>query len=248
MCNTLWRLYLSVQSFLSSFDSLPCLLPCIAPVTGFTSRGLWSHGAGNELFVDSCWFREIGAEKDVWQCHNGTAKTGTGIWLDNNDHSIANVVVYCSLSGVRSLFSVTTSRFSSLPPLHLSANTECIRVSLLLQARSIAFTLHLTSTLIHTHSLSLILFHSLRLSSTLFHFLSFSSTHFYSLPLSSTLILSLSFSSTLCQVWSSTEVRRSFATLTSTQWDRTLTPTAARTLLPAHLTSHTLRMCARHYL
>ena len=49
--------------------------------------------------MDSCWFREIGAEKDVWQCHNRTAKTGTGIWLDNNDHSIANVVVYCSLSG-----------------------------------------------------------------------------------------------------------------------------------------------------
>jgi len=185
MCNTLWRLYLSVQSFLSSFDSLPCLLPCIAPVTGFTSRGLWSHGAGNELFVDSCWFREIGAEKDVWQCHNGTAKTGTGIWLDNNDHSIANVVVYCSLSGVRSLFSVTTSRFSSLPPLHLSANTECIRVSLLLQARSIAFTLHLTSTLIHTHSLSFSSTHfdSLPLSSTFSHSLPLTSTLFHSLPL-----------------------------------------------------------------
>lgn len=82
---------------ISDFEEVRIVL-CL--FTGFTSRGLWSHGAGNELFIDSCWFREIGAEKDVWQCHNGTAKTGTGIWLDNNDHSIANSVVYCALSGM----------------------------------------------------------------------------------------------------------------------------------------------------
>lgn len=36
----------------------------------------------------------------MWQCHNGTAKTGTGLHLDNNDHSVANTVVYCSRGGM----------------------------------------------------------------------------------------------------------------------------------------------------
>lgn len=33
-------------------------------------------------------------------CHNTTAKTGSAIHLDNNDHSITNTVVSCSLQGV----------------------------------------------------------------------------------------------------------------------------------------------------
>jgi len=47
--------------------------------------------------VDECWFREY---KDATLCHDTSIKTGTAIHLDNNDHSITNCVVFCSLQGV----------------------------------------------------------------------------------------------------------------------------------------------------
>eukprot|EP00041_Stephanoeca_diplocostata_P031955 m.1007926 g.1007926 ORF g.1007926 m.1007926 type:complete len:516 (+) comp24057_c0_seq37:343-1890(+) len=65
--------------------------------SGYIERGLWTYGTGNELFIDSCWFHEY---IDNRYCHMTSNKTGTAIHLDNNDHSIANTVVFCSLQGL----------------------------------------------------------------------------------------------------------------------------------------------------
>ena len=69
-------------------------------ISGYSWRGLWARGIGNELFVDECWFRE---HKDARLCHaspNTAVKTGTAIQLDNNDHSVTNSVVACSRQGI----------------------------------------------------------------------------------------------------------------------------------------------------
>ena len=94
---------------------------------GFTDRGLWSVGVGNELFVQRSWFHEL---RDYAQCHNDSAKTGTGIWLDNNDHQIDGVVIYCARQGIVVNGSATLVRAahiyteSSLP----AEEAACIRV------------------------------------------------------------------------------------------------------------------------
>eukprot|EP00051_Salpingoeca_urceolata_P023533 m.399794 g.399794 ORF g.399794 m.399794 type:complete len:197 (-) comp20113_c1_seq58:878-1468(-) len=49
---------------------------------GYRESGILSELVGNELFVQSSWFMEL---DDYTQCHNVSAKSGTGVGLDNND-------------------------------------------------------------------------------------------------------------------------------------------------------------------
>eukprot|EP00051_Salpingoeca_urceolata_P023524 m.399594 g.399594 ORF g.399594 m.399594 type:complete len:195 (-) comp20113_c1_seq28:684-1268(-) len=64
---------------------------------GYRESGILSELVGNELFVQSSWFMEL---DDYTQCHNVSAKSGTGVVLDNNDHSLDNIVIYCSNRGM----------------------------------------------------------------------------------------------------------------------------------------------------
>lgn len=69
---------------------------------GYTQIGLHSTGVGNELFASALWFREFPYHGDAEQtCHNASAKTGTAIVLDNNDHSLDNIVIACSKRGLQ---------------------------------------------------------------------------------------------------------------------------------------------------
>lgn len=65
--------------------------------TGYTKTGLLSYGTVNELFVTHCWFREL---NDYNNCHNDALKQGTGLTLYNNDHSLDNIVIFCTQHGV----------------------------------------------------------------------------------------------------------------------------------------------------
>ena len=85
--------------------------------SGYTVTGLLSYGTVNELFVTHCWFREL---NDYNNCHNDSLKQGTGLTLYNNDHSLDNVVIFCTQHGV-----VTNSSAVVYRNMHICRPLSC---------------------------------------------------------------------------------------------------------------------------